>query len=152
MKKLLTGNDTLMDCLKNKFKRELHFPEMIDGFKFSKNMMKQIFTSGFCSKSWSVILKSYMNCYFDEKVIQSKVDKSRNVKFNINEDFKEIYKTTLKRCKITISVYHYKTFQWYRKSPLFLCLIYFFFLVSWGTPFFLLLCPFVTLCQVATPI
>jgi len=52
-----------------------------------------------------------MNCYFDEKVIQSKVDKSRNVKFNVNEDFKEIYKTTLKRCKITISVYHYKTFQ-----------------------------------------
>jgi len=34
-----------------------------------------------------------MNCYFDEKVIQSKVDKSRNVKFNVNEDFKEIYIT-----------------------------------------------------------
>ena len=32
-----------------------------------------------------------MNCYFDEQVITSKVDKSRNVKFNINEKFKKIY-------------------------------------------------------------
>jgi hypothetical protein len=99
VKKLLTGNDKLMDCLKNEYKWELHFPEKIDDFKFSKDMMKQIFDSGFCSKSLSedskhhLIIKSYMNCYFDDKVIISKIDKSRNVKFNVNEDFKEIYIT-----------------------------------------------------------
>ena len=97
VKKLLTGSDKLMDCLKNEYKWELHFPENINDFKFDKDMLKQIFESGFCSRKLNedskhrLILKSYMNCYFDEQVITSKVDKSRNVKFNINEKFKKIY-------------------------------------------------------------
>lgn len=97
VKKILTGSDKLMDLLKNEYKWELHFPENIDNFKFDKDMLKQIFESGFCSRKLSehskhrLILKSYMNCYFDEQVITSKVDKNRNVKFNINEKFKKIY-------------------------------------------------------------
>ena len=88
-----------MDCLKNEYKWELHFPEKIDDFKFSKDMMKQIFDSGFCSKSLSedsrhhLIIKSYMNCFFDEKVIMSKVGTDNKRSYLVNEDFKEIYIT-----------------------------------------------------------
>jgi hypothetical protein len=97
VKKLLTGSNKLMDCLKNEYKWELHFPETINDFKFNKEMMKQIFDSGFCSRTLNedskhhLILKSYMNCFFDEQVITSKTDKSHHVKFNINEKFKKIY-------------------------------------------------------------
>ena len=86
-----------MDCLKNEYKWELHFPETINDFKFNKEMMKQIFDSGFCSRTLNedskhhLILKSYMNCFFDEQVITSKTDKSHHVKFNINKKFKKIY-------------------------------------------------------------
>ena len=97
VKKLLTGSDKLMDCLKNEYKWELHFPETINDFKFNKDMMKQIFDSGFCSRTLNenskhhLILKSFMNCYFDEQVIKSKTDKNKHVQFTINDKFKKIY-------------------------------------------------------------
>jgi hypothetical protein len=112
VKKLLTGSDKLMDCLKNEYKWELHFPENINDFKFDKDMLKQIFESGFCSRKLNedskhrLILKSYMNCYFDEQVITSKVDKSRNVKFNINEKFKKIYIMIKDSVYLPVDVYN----------------------------------------------
>ena len=97
VKKLLTGSNKLMDCLKNEYKWELHFPETINDFKFNKEMMKQIFDSGFCSRTINedskhhLILKSYMNCFFDEQVIRSKSGTDNKKSYVVNDDFKKIY-------------------------------------------------------------
>ena len=97
VKYLLTGNNQLMDKLKDNYGWELHFPEKIDDFKFNGDMMKTIFESGFCSRklnedsSHKLIIKSYINHYFNSEVIKGVRDENHNMKFVINDKFKRIY-------------------------------------------------------------
>jgi len=97
VKNLLLGNDKLMDKLKDDFKWELHFPEKLDNFKFENSMVKTIFNSGFLSRtlneesSHKLILKSYINHYFNSDVIKSSHDKNKHTKYVINDKFKRIY-------------------------------------------------------------
>ena len=99
VKHLLTGSDQLMDKLKDEYKWELHFPEKIDDFKFDSAMLKSIFDSGFCSRklnedsSHRLIIKSYMNHYFNSEVYKGvRDDKSKtHTKFVVNDKFKRIY-------------------------------------------------------------
>ena len=97
VKNLLLGNDKLMDKLKDDYKWELHFPNTIEDFKFEGDMVKTIFNSGFLSRklnedsSHKLILKSYMNHYFNSEVIKGIRDKNKHTKFVINDDFKRIY-------------------------------------------------------------
>jgi len=99
VKYLLTGSDKLMEKLKDDYKWELHFPEQIQDFKFDKSMLKSIFDSGFCSRklteesSHKLIIKSYINHYFNSEVIKGvRDDKSHtHSRFVVNDKFKRIY-------------------------------------------------------------
>ena len=94
---LMHNNDELLNRLKDEYKWEMHFPTKIKGFKFTKDLMRQIFDSGLCSKNLNtqskdhLVLKSYINCYFNTDVIKSTTDRSRHVSFSVNEKFKKIY-------------------------------------------------------------
>ena len=97
IKKLLMGNDKLMDKLKDDYKWELHFPEKIDDFKFNGDMLQTIFDSGLCSRklnedsSHKLIIKSYMNHYFNSEVIKGVHDENKHTKYVVNDKFKRIY-------------------------------------------------------------
>ncbi len=97
IKKLLMGNDSLMDKLKNDYKWELHFPEVIDDFKFNNDMLETILNTNFLSKnldntsSHKIIIKSYMNHYFNSEVIKTFRDEHNHTKFEVNDKFKRIY-------------------------------------------------------------
>ena len=97
IKKLLMGNDKLMDKLKDDYKWELHFPEKIDDFKFNGDMLQTIFNSGFCSRklnedsSHKLIIKSYLNHYFNSEVIKGVRDGNKHTKYVVNDKFKRIY-------------------------------------------------------------
>ena len=60
-------------------------------------MMKMIFESGFCSRklnedsSHKLIIKSYINHYFNSEVIKGVRDENHNMKFVVNDKFKRIY-------------------------------------------------------------
>jgi hypothetical protein len=95
IKYLLCGVDTLMDKLKNDYKWELHFPEVIKDFTFDKETLRAIFDSGFCSRKLDdkskhhLILKSYINHYFNSDVIKS--DSNKHTNYVVNDKFKKIY-------------------------------------------------------------
>jgi len=89
-----------MDKLKNDYKWELHFPELINGFKFNQDMLKSIFDAGLCSNklnensSHDIILKSYMNHYFNSEVFtnKNKADHHKSTTtYILNDKFKRIY-------------------------------------------------------------
>ena len=86
-----------MDKLKNDYKWELHFPETIKDFTFDKETLRAIFDSGFCSRSLDekskhhLILKSYINHYFNSDVIKSEKDNHKHTKYVVNDKFKKIY-------------------------------------------------------------
>ena len=60
-------------------------------------MMEQIFKSGFCSKtlneesSHKIIIKSYINNYFNSEVIKGERSKGGQMEFLVNDEFKRIY-------------------------------------------------------------
>ncbi len=95
--RVISGRDVLMDKLKNDYKWEMHFPDNMNNFKFDEVSLKTIFNSGFCSRKLStesnhqLILKSFINHYYNEPVIKSKVDDNHRIKYEINDKFKRIY-------------------------------------------------------------
>lgn len=99
---LLYGNNKLMDLLKNEYNWTLYFPDNCDHIKdinFTKEIIESVMNSGLCSKFLNVdtskhhlILKSYINSYFDYDVIKSiKKGKKNEVSYAISEEFKNIF-------------------------------------------------------------
>ena len=86
-----------MDILKNDYKWELHFPETIKDFTVDKETLRAIFDSGFCSRSLDekskhhMILKSYINHYFNSDVIKSEKDNHKHTKYVVNDKFNFFY-------------------------------------------------------------
>ena len=100
---ILIGNSKLMDKLKAEYSWELHFPDEITDFKFNKDMLKSIFDAGLCStklndtSSHPLILKTYINHYFNSEVFKSNNKQERTkgkvgtVNFEVDDKFKRIY-------------------------------------------------------------
>jgi hypothetical protein len=92
---LFCVENTLLNKLKNDYKWELHFPETIKDFEFNQDTLKAIFKSGFCSRKLDdkskhhLIIKSYINHYFNSDVIKS--ESKKHTKYIVNDKFKKIY-------------------------------------------------------------
>ena len=93
------GNENVLNKLKDEYKRELYMPnEINDGFKLTSEILELIFDNGFCSrnltkdsKNHNIIIKSFLNHYYNHEVIKSFTNKKHNTEFHINEEFKKIY-------------------------------------------------------------
>jgi hypothetical protein len=73
------GNENVLNKLRDEYKRELHMPnEINDGFKLTSEILELIFDNGFCSrnltkdsKNHNIIIKSFLNHYYNHEVVKS---------------------------------------------------------------------------------
>lgn len=94
---VINGQSKILEKLKNDYKWELHFPDDCKKINFDEATMKAIFDSGLCSRkltsssNHNLILKAFINHYYNEPVIKSKSDSNRNVSYHISDKFKRVY-------------------------------------------------------------